>query len=139
MFFGLKLAAIVIVNLGKIFVEEYSSLLIFLKYCTMKPIGMHNYYVYIITNMMKTVLYIGVTNDLFRRLTEHLDDSKGEKRTFAGKYNCVHLIYYEHFEYISHAIEREKEIKKWSRAKKENLINEMNPGRKFLNEEIDPE
>ncbi|MFM9946135.1 MAG: GIY-YIG nuclease family protein [Bacteroidia bacterium] len=103
----------------------------------MKPIGMHNYYVYILTNSLRTVLYIGVTNDLYRRLLEHYQDSKTEKKTFAGMYNCYNLIYYEHFEHINHAIDREKEIKGWRRSRKEVLINEINPDWKFLNDEIE--
>ena len=103
----------------------------------MKPIGMHNYFVYILTNNDKSVLYTGVTNDLERRLVEHKEDSIGGKKSFAGKYNCVNLIYYEHFENIEFAIEREKEIKGWSRSKKKELISDLNPEWKFLNDEIE--
>ena len=59
------------------------------------------------------------------------------KKSFAGKYNCYHLIYFERFQYIEHAIEREKEIKGWIRKKKEKLINDFNPNWRFLNSEID--
>ena len=69
----------------------------------------HNYYVYIITNKNKTVLYTGVTNDLKRRLNEH---ENGVSPGFTKRYNCQYIIYYEHFTYIEHAIEREKEIKR---------------------------
>ncbi len=55
----------------------------------------HNYYVYILTNPGKTVLYIGVTNSLDRRLEEHLNDFNTERKGFAAKYHCYHLIYYE--------------------------------------------
>ena len=103
----------------------------------MKPIGSHNYYVYIITNPEKTVLYTGVTNDLFRRLAEHYQDSITERKTFSGKYNCYNLLYYEHFEYINQAIYREKEIKGWRRSKKMDLISELNPKWKFINSEIE--
>jgi putative endonuclease len=95
-----------------------------------------NYFVYITTNPKKTVLYTGVTNDLVRRLTEHWEDNLYGKRTFAAKYFCYNLIYYETFSDIQHAIEREKEIKGWIRLKKENLINSMNPEWRFLNDEI---
>jgi putative endonuclease len=95
----------------------------------------YNFYVYIITNPVKTVLYVGVTNDLNRRLYEHAEN-KGNKNSFAGKYYCHNLIYYEHFSNINHAIEREKEIKKWSREKKVSLIESFNPEWKFLNDEI---
>ncbi|MBN4065814.1 GIY-YIG nuclease family protein [Candidatus Amoebophilus asiaticus] len=96
----------------------------------------HNYFVYITTNPKKTVLYIGVTNDLERRLQEHLEDNMYNRRTFAGKYFCYNLIYYERHQYIEHAIEREKEIKKWRREKKESLINSFNPKWKFFNDAI---
>lgn len=91
----------------------------------------HNYFVYIITNPGKTVLYTGVTNDLRTRLQQHYEN-KGQKKTFAGRYHCYKLLYYEHFTYIMHAIEREKEIKNLSRSKKEALINEVNPKWDFL-------
>ncbi|MDF2430497.1 MAG: putative endonuclease [Mucilaginibacter sp.] len=95
----------------------------------------YNFYVYITTNPDKSVLYIGVTNDLNRRLYEHLEN-KGNKKTFTGKYYCYNLIYYEHFSDVNSAIEREKEIKKWRREKKELLIASENPEWRFLNDEI---
>lgn len=103
----------------------------------MKPIGTHNYFVYITTNKNKTVLYTGVTNNLYQRLWEHEEESKTTKRTFAVKYNCFNLVYYEHFDYIEHAIDREKEIKGWTRKKKESLINLFNPLWRFLNDELE--
>jgi len=103
----------------------------------MKPIGTHNYFVYITTNKIKTTLYTGVTNNLPYRLWQHREESKTAKKTFAGKYNCYNLIYYEHFDYIEHAIDREKEIKGWTRKKKEVLINSVNPFWKFLNNDIE--
>ena len=95
----------------------------------------YNFYVYIVTNPDKSVLYVGVTNDLARRLGEH-KENKGDKSTFAGKYYCYNLVYYEHFTHIDHAIEREKEIKKWRREKKELLIATLNPEWKFFNDEV---
>jgi putative endonuclease len=86
------------------------------------------------TNLHKNVLYIGVTNDLERRVYEH---STGEVNGFTKKYNCHFLIYYEHFTHIEHAIDREKEIKKWRREKKDKLISSLNPEWRFLNEEIE--
>jgi putative endonuclease len=86
----------------------------------------HYYFVYIVTNPKKTVLYTGVTNDLERRMLEHYEN-RGKKETFAGKYFCYNLIYFETFNYIWEAIEREKEIKDLSREKKESLIAELNP------------
>jgi putative endonuclease len=95
----------------------------------------HNYFVYITTNPDKTVLYTGVTNDLKRRLFEHREN-KGKNNTFAGKYFCYKLIYFEHFSNIEDAINREKQIKKWTRKKKENIINTKNPNWDFFNDEI---
>ena len=103
----------------------------------MKPIGAHNYFIYIITNIGKTVLYIGVTNDLGTRLIQHEISAKTSKRTFAGRYNCFYLIYFERFDVIEYAIEREKEVKGWSRKKKEALIATTNPDWKFLNDLIE--
>ena len=93
------------------------------------------YVVYILTNKNKTTLYIGVTNNLQRRLSEHYFDSQNFKKSFAGKYNCYNLVYYETFLDVKNAIIREKEIKKWNRKKKENLINSLNPEWRFLNNE----
>jgi putative endonuclease len=87
----------------------------------------HHYFVYIVTNPKKTVLYTGVTNDLERRMLEYYEN-RGKKETFAGKYFCYKLIYFETFNDIREAIEREKEIKDLSREKKEALIYELNPG-----------
>jgi len=95
----------------------------------------HNYFVYITTNPDKTVLYTGVTNDLKRRLFEH-QENKGKNNTFAGKFYCYKLIYFEYFENIEHAIDREKQIKNWIRKKKENIIEIKNPTWNFLNDEI---
>jgi putative endonuclease len=103
----------------------------------MKPVGTHNYFVYITTNKNKTVLYTGVTNDLFTRLFQHQQNAKPfTHSSFAGKYNAYYLLYYERFEFIEHAIEREKEIKGWRRSKKEALINSINPDWRFLNDEV---
>jgi len=99
----------------------------------MPTLGGHNYFVYIITNSNRTVLYTGVTNDLYSRLKEHEKDAKTTKKHFTGKYNVYFLIYWERFEYIEDAIDREKEIKGWTRKKKENLINTVNPQWIFLN------
>lgn len=93
----------------------------------------HNYFVYIVTNKNKTVLYIGVTNDLERRTYEH---EKGLLPGFSQKYNCNYVVYYEYFQSIEDAIEREKQIKKWRREKKKNLIRTFNPEWLFLNEKI---
>ena len=91
----------------------------------------HNYFVYILTNPRRTVLYIGVTNDLARRISEH-KANKGDPKTFAGRWYCYKLIYFERYQWIQHALAREKEIKKWSRKKKEALVAESNPNWNFL-------
>ena len=95
----------------------------------------HNYFVYILTNPAKTVLYIGMTNDLKTRLAQHFE-KRGTQETFAGKYYCYHLVYWERHPFVQHAIEREKEIKGWSRKKKVQLIEGFNPAWKFLNGEV---
>jgi putative endonuclease len=102
----------------------------------MKPLGTHNYFVYIVTNVAKTVLYIGITNDLRVRLHQHKMDAISKKEHFTGKYNAYYLIYWERFEFVEDAIRREKQLKGWSRKKKEVLINEFNPEWKFLNDEV---
>ena len=95
----------------------------------------HNYFVYIVTNYKKTVLYTGVTNNLEQRLTEHYVNRNNDN-TFAGQYQCYYLLFFERYQYIDKAIAREKQIKGWLRKKKEELINEENPKWKFLNEDI---
>ncbi len=106
-----------------------------LKKLLLRQMKQHNYFVYITTNPAKTVLYIGITNNLFIRLNQHYEN-RGHKKTFAGRYFCYLLIYWERFQFIQHAIEREKEMKGWRREKKEQLIHDFNPEWKFLNAEI---
>ena len=101
----------------------------------MKTLGRHNYYVYILTNFQKTTVYVGMTNSVEVRVQQHKADAMGERKTFAGRYNCYYVVYMEHFQYVNHAITREKEIKGWSRKKKDALINSVNPEWKFLNED----
>ena len=93
------------------------------------------YYVYILTNYKKAVLYTGVTNNLEQRIIEHYLD-RGNVKTFTGRYNAFYLLYYECTQYVNNAIAREKEIKGWSRKKKIQLINSFNPHWKFLNYEL---
>ncbi|WP_461788270.1 GIY-YIG nuclease family protein [Pedobacter sp.] len=94
----------------------------------------HNYFVYILTNYNKTVLYVGVTNDLEIRIAQHIEGNN--VNSFTCRYKCYYLIYYERFQYVNDAIGREKEIKGWSRAKKNALIEADNKEWKFLNDEI---
>ncbi len=94
-----------------------------------------NYSVYILTNPKKTVLYTGVTNDLVNRLIEHYLN-RGNPKTFAGRYHCYYLLHFEDYDYINDAIKREKEIKGWTRIKKEALINTENNDWDFLNDKL---
>jgi len=71
-------------------------------------------------------LYTGITNDLQTRMLQHFEN-RGKWRTFAGRYNCYRLIYYEHHENVEQAIEREKEVKNLSRKKKGAFISVQNP------------
>ena len=84
-----------------------------------------NYYVYIMTNKYGTVLYTGVTKDLVRRVYEHKNHMN--KDSFTAKYNVTKLVYFEQTTDVKSAIEREKQIKSWSRDRKTSLIFEMNP------------
>ena len=90
------------------------------------------YYIYIVASLGGT-LYIGVTSSLIRRIAEH---KEGKIEGFSKKYSCHKLVYYEIFGDVNAAISREKEIKKWRREKKENLINNMNPHWNDLYDEI---
>ena len=82
------------------------------------------YYVYMITNKNNNVLYTGVTNDLKRRIYEHKNKLV---EGFSSKYNLTKLVYYDETSDIKEAIAFEKKIKGWLRAKKDALINEINP------------
>jgi len=90
-------------------------------------------YVYILTNKVNTVFYIGVTSNLTKRIYEH--KSKGGS-IFTSKYGIYKLVYFEIFEDITEAIKREKQLKAGSRQKKLSLINKSNPNFKDLYEEI---
>lgn len=92
-----------------------------------------NGYVYIMSNPRRTVLYIGVTSNLEKRVYEHVNRLGCG---FTRKYNCIHLIYYEVFQDIRPAIEREKELKKYHRKWKFDLIRSVNPELKDLSNEI---
>jgi putative endonuclease len=91
------------------------------------------YYVYIITNVTNTVLYVGITNDLTRRIYEHKEKLVSG---FTKNYNTVKLVYYEVFEDIENAILREKQIKAGSRQKKVQLINSVNEEWRDLYDEL---
>ena len=85
---------------------------------------MNTYYVYILANPYHTVLYVGVTNNLARRVAEH---KAGAVEGFTKKYNVSKLVYFETSPSIRQAIEREKQLKGGSRVKKLALIQELNP------------
>ena len=82
------------------------------------------FWVYIIANKSRTTLYIGMTNDLERRMLEHRE---GRIQGFSERYNTKYLMYCEEFDVITKAIEREKQLKKWKRAWKDELITSENP------------
>lgn len=86
----------------------------------------NNYYTYVTTNPGKSVLYVGVTNDLKVRLQQHFEN-RGKQETFAGKYYCYKFVYYETYSDVNQAIRREKEIKDLSRVMKNELIASVNP------------
>ncbi|MCF3110930.1 GIY-YIG nuclease family protein [Niabella sp. CC-SYL272] len=86
------------------------------------------------TNQHKTVLYIGVTSNLKARVWEHAHHAV--PGSFTDRYKVTFLIYYEWFDTIDSAIEREKQLKCWSRKKKEFLIRLKNPEWRFLNEDV---
>ena len=81
-------------------------------------------YIYFMTNVSNRVLYIGVTNSLKRRIAEHV---AGRGSAFTHKYNCTKLIYFEVFPDIEQAITRERQLKHFKRAWKDELVNSLNP------------
>ena len=85
---------------------------------------MKTFYVYMMTNKYNNVLYIGVTNDLIRRVYEH---KKGMIDGFTKKYNCNKLVWFQETNDVTATITQEKRMKKWKREYKENVIREMNP------------
>lgn len=88
---------------------------------TKEPTG----FIYIMSNYSRSTLYIGVTSNLLKRVEEH---QKGKsKDSFTDKYNCVYLIYYGFYDFISEAIKREKQLKNWKRVWKDELIVKLNP------------
>ena len=95
-----------------------------------------NYYVYILSNDTHTTIYTGVTNDLLRRVYEHKHDLS--HKSFTAKYGVHRLVYYEATTDVRSAIEREKQIKGWNRARKNKLVESMNPLWQDLYESILP-
>ena len=95
--------------------------------------GTRHYYVYILASKIGGTLYIGVTNDLIRRVAEH---KSKVIESFTEKYDVARLVYFEQFDDPENAINREKRLKKWNRAWKLRLIEEGNPEWKDLYDEI---
>ena len=94
----------------------------------------HQYFSYILASKKNGVLYIGVTNDLERRIFEHKNKIvKG----FTTRYNVDKLMYFEKYSNINEAIKREKQLKKWNRQWKIDLIEEKNPKWNDLSERCD--
>ena len=94
--------------------------------------AMKDYYVYILTNWNNKVMYIGVTGDLRRRLYEHRNELADG---FTRKYHVHKLVYFEQTTDVHAALEREKQLKKWVRAKKNHLVESANPEWRDLSED----
>jgi len=91
------------------------------------------YFVYILSNKSNNVTYIGITNNLARRVYEHKNKMV---EGFTSKYNVDKLIYYEEYKETQYALNREKQLKGWTKVKKANLINKLNPEWKDLYNQI---
>ena len=85
---------------------------------------MHPFSVYILSNYARTVFYIGMTNNIERRVWEHRHNEGG---VFTAKYNCHYLVYFEEYADVNNAIAREKQLKNWQRKWKIELIRKVNP------------
>ena len=92
-----------------------------------------SYYVYILASPRNGLLYVGMTNSLPRRLEEH---QNGEIEGFTKKFGIHKLVYYEVFEDVLNAIDREKQLKRWTRAKKNALVEKENPNWEDLSEKL---
>ena len=95
-----------------------------------------NYYVYILSNNLNTVVYVGVTKDLVRRVYEHKHHL--DPGSFTARYAVEKLVYYEYTTDVRAAIEREKQLKGWNRARKNKLVETRNPSWQDLYESILP-
>lgn len=91
------------------------------------------YYVYLLASKRDGTLYLGVTNNIGRRIVEH---KTGVYRGFSSRYGVDRLVWYEVYERVDEAIAREKDIKKWRRAWKVRLIEDMNPDWRDLSAEL---
>ena len=88
-----------------------------------KQMKEHSYHVYMLTSSSRRVLYTGVAKSVAARLVQH----RAGESEFTAKYKAFRLVYYEQFEWIQNAIDREKQIKGWKRQRKEELVRTMNP------------
>ena len=95
---------------------------------------MESMYIYILTNDHKNVMYVGVTNDLVRRMHEHKNHLI--RNSFTARYNVDRLVYYEYTKNPMAAVEREKQIKGWNRARKNKLVESKNPNWEDLYQSI---
>ena len=93
-----------------------------------------SYYVYILANNTNVAIYIGVTRDLVRRIYEHKHNLDPD--SYTAKYGIHKLVYFEQTSYVRAAIEREKQLKGWNRARKNKLVESMNPQWKDLYPEL---
>jgi putative endonuclease len=93
----------------------------------------HHYYVYILASERNGTLYVGMTNNLIKRVSEHKD---GKIEGFTKKYKVNKLVYYEYFDYVNDAITREKRIKEWKREWKLKLIEKENPNWRDLYDDL---
>jgi len=91
-------------------------------------------YIYMMTNKYRTTFYIGVTSDLAARVWQHIN---GEGSQFVKKYRLYDLVFFEHFERITDAIAREKQLKNWHHDWKVNLIRSMNPEMRDLKDQLE--
>jgi len=91
-------------------------------------------HVYIMSNQYRITFYIGVTSNLKARVWQHIN---GEGSKFVTKYRLFDLVYYEYFERITDAIDREKQLKNWHREWKENLVKSANPEMKDLKGQLE--
>lgn len=90
----------------------------------------HQYWVYILTNAGHSLFFVGVTNDLHRRILEHR--SMEDKDSFTARYRGLKLVYYERHQWINEAIAREKKVKRWGKEWKRDLVKGLNPDWKDL-------
>ena len=111
---GLKMNAVYVISMASSILELLNS----------NNRMAHGGSVYIMTNVLRTVVYIGVTSELRIRILQHREHYF--KGSFTDKYNCTICVYYENFSHIQEAIAREKELKKWNRTKKNELITLFN-------------